>query len=390
IAYIGLGLVALTAVAGAVVQRPLSGHWLLQPGFLSGITLPTLLVHATSLFSALLLVCILGTWLRRWRSSILEAGLFALALGPATLKALGEVTNLVPPLPSLLGLLLLLPGMGMVGSVFLRRTQRDAEALERLSRRQEPEADERTSPLGLAQSPLARSERLAALGHLAGGVAHQINNPAAAVSANLDYLLREQARTGGPPEDYRECLEDSCLAIKRIARVVRQLLDTGHGARRALEPVSVPESCAIALSQCRSALPTSVHVDLQMDSGLRVLATERVLVQALTNLLLNAAQAIGEAPSGHIVLRGEHHGDLVVLTVADSGPEIPEEQRPRLFEPFSSRGPHGAEMGLGLAASLGLVRALGGKLELRETSSRGTIFEMRLAAAESRSMCQAS
>jgi len=125
-----------------------------------------------------------------------------------------------------------LVAVGALGSSLARAFVASARQVDHLSRSLERLVAERTEALVAAEAALFRTEKMAALGQLAAGVAHEINNPAAAIEANLAYL-RDGIDTGQLPTDARECVDESLQAIARITRIVLQLLDSGRAAARA-------------------------------------------------------------------------------------------------------------------------------------------------------------
>ncbi len=274
-----------------------------------------------------------------------------------------------------------------VGSIGARRFVQDARELDALSRQLEHLVEERTRELAAVQTASMRNEKLAAIGRLAAGVAHEVNNPAAAVLANLEYLQSFLER-GEMPADARDCVEESLAAIARIARIVRQLLDAGRVAEGAqtVTPVRVADAVAVALSSSRSGRDEAIQIDVTVPVDLHVRGNAALLEQVLVNLFTNAAQAVTEARTklgpeaagrrGFIAIRAERDGDRVVMRVRDDGTGIGEEVRQRLFEPFFSTRPRHVGTGLGLAVSLGLVHTLGGELEVETTSAEGTTMRL--------------
>jgi signal transduction histidine kinase/ActR/RegA family two-component response regulator len=263
----------------------------------------------------------------------------------------------------------------------------DARALQELRGQLEAQVQERTQALAHAQEQLFRSEKLAALGQFSAGVAHEVNNPAAVVAANLSYLLSCRHEEGAWPEDAPDCLTESIAAIDRITAIVRQLLDAGRLAASPaitspvmLAPV-VTESVSISRARCGESVPVRV----ELDKDLRVVAQETLLVQVLSNLIVNAMQAIlPDRAEGRVVVRAEQIPNRVRLTVEDNGTGMSPEVLRRVFEPFFSTKPLNRGTGLGLAVSRGMVESLGGDLRLESTFGLGTraIVELPQAPSE--------
>lgn len=223
------------------------------------------------------------------------------------------------------------------------------------------------------------------MGQLSAGVAHEVNNPAAILSANLRYLAEVMGPGRPAPQDALECLRESEQAVDRIARIVRQLLDTSRIAVRGearAEPVELGRAAAEAVRLARARCPDA---DLSADvpAGLVALGVDSVLVQVLVNLLVNGAQAARPGARGRARIRAAAPTveGRVALAVEDDGVGMTPEVLARVFEPFFSTKPFGAGTGLGLAVSRGLVAGLGGELRLESWLGTGTCAFLELPAA---------
>ncbi|HEY8494406.1 MAG TPA: ATP-binding protein [Myxococcota bacterium] len=241
---------------------------------------------------------------------------------------------------------------------------------------------------------LLTSARLAAVGELAAGIAHEINNPLAYINANLR-ALRDQWLTlaeawhldrDKPPdfdelfEDGLDMLDESLEGVDRTAAIVRDVRAFSHagaGARERLDPHELFERAL------RMAEP---HLRTQRATVVRELApvpcvegVRRELEQVLLNLILNAAQSLAE--EGTVRVRTLPRGEEVVLSVADDGCGIPPELLDRIFDPFFTTKPAGEGTGLGLSISHEIVRRHGGRIEVRSQPGRGSEFLVLLPAA---------
>ena len=305
----------------------------------------------------------------------LAAGVLVLAIG---IHDAAVVCGVSLGTPSFLDVGFLIPILSMAIAGTYRLVGHAGE-LERLKSRLEEAVAERTRELERAQVALARAERLAALGQFSAGVAHEVNNPAAAISSNLHSL---KAQLGAElRRDLAECLDDSAAAVERIAELTRQLLFAGRTA--AAEPsslVAVDMSPAVdaALRAVRARVGPEVTLESQVPRGLAALACEGALVQVLSNLALNGAQAIPQGRPGRVTVRGAVEGERVVVTVEDDGDGISAEAMSHLFEPFYSTKPWGGGTGLGLAVSRGLVDAMHGALRFESAPGRGTRVSLDL------------
>ena len=199
--------------------------------------------------------------LRAARGGVHDARLHSLALGAIIVT--GSSDSLVACGMSRWPLLLSVGFLGSVGAMGWALT-RDfvtaARELDRLSSELETLVTERTKALFATETALFRAEKMAAVGQLSAGVAHEINNPAGALSANLAYLSESLAR-GTLPADTRECLDESSAAVQRIAKVVAQLLDSGRAAAQpnaAAASVSVLTVMQTALAMSKARIGTNV------------------------------------------------------------------------------------------------------------------------------------
>lgn len=257
-----------------------------------------------------------------------------------------------------------------------RALQRLAEALrseQALTRSQVESLREANLRLSRAQTELVSAERLATVGRLAAGVAHEVGNPLAGI---LGYL--SLARMKAPTAELKDYLERIDHEVQRIDRIVRGLLDLGRPETSSPGPVdvgSVVETC-VRLVRAAPEL-AGVSVELSLEPGVFARAETGPLSQILINLLLNAAQAMGGKGSVTVVTRREQ-GEVQLL-VRDQGPGIPPEVMPRLFEPFfTTKGRQGT--GLGLAVSLRLTQVMGGRLGAENLPEGGARFTVSLPA----------
>jgi C4-dicarboxylate-specific signal transduction histidine kinase len=285
--------------------------------------------------------------------------------------------------PYLIDIGFLLP-IAAVGYQMTARFTGDASALQALRLRLESLVEDRTRALAESQERLARSEKLAALGRLAAGVSHEVNNPAAAVAANLRYL-QEHALAGTFPEDAQECIGDSLNSVERIKRIVRQLSLAGRfTAPFAPEPVRLAWVAREGLRACRAGCGGRVALLAEVGEDLFTLDHAGALIQVLIHLVANGVQAIPAGRTdGRVVVRGERVGQRVRLVVEDNGAGMAPDVHRRLFEPFFSTKPFGDGFGLGLAVSRGLVQGLGGELTLENATGGGARAVIDLPEAAS-------
>jgi len=221
-----------------------------------------------------------------------------------------------------------------------------------------------------------RAERLALVGQLASGVAHEINNPLSYVKANLAWLRAEAAS-----DEAREAVEEGLGGVRRIAQIVADLRAFARAAPDEVEEFPLVEALEEA-QRIVAARLAGVRVVRELEAGPhRIRAVRRWLVQALVNLLANAADALEQAEPSRRWVRVElrRSGEELLLAVADGGPGIPDAVASRLFEPFfTTKGEKGT--GLGLALTREQVERSGGRIEVGREPGGGARFSVRLPA----------
>jgi two-component system, NtrC family, sensor kinase len=224
---------------------------------------------------------------------------------------------------------------------------------------------------------LRQREKLAAVGQLVSGVAHELNNPLAGISAFAQLL-----EGAGPltPEQ-RDAVDTIQMEAKRAAKIVSNLLLFSRQRQPERSSVDLNRVLADTLTLRRFVLSTEqIEVVTDFEPELpQTWADPFQLQQVVLNLLINAEHALaGRKGKRRVTLRTQRSGDRVVASVADNGPGIPEEMRRRLFEPFFTTKPVGEGSGLGLAISHGIIRQHGGHLRHRSSSGEGAAFEIEL------------
>ena len=227
---------------------------------------------------------------------------------------------------------------------------------------------------------LHQREKLAALGSLLAGVAHELNNPLSVVVARAAILEeRDDPAT-------REAASKIRAAAERCARIVRTFLAMARQEQPRRVPVVISEVVSAALDITGYALKTSgieVALDLAEDVP-PVLADADQLHQVFMNLIINAQQALQDQSLPRklsLTSRFDAGANAIRIAVADNGPGIPEAVRKRIFEPYFTTKPLGAGTGVGLAVCLGVVEAHGGTLTVESGDGSGTVFSIVLPAA---------
>lgn len=240
-----------------------------------------------------------------------------------------------------------------------------------------------------AQEEAAQARRLAAVGTLAAGAMHEINNPLATIGACAETLAM-QLTDAGMPEKLRESFAELCDIIDhevhRSKRILNGLLDFSRptGATRSpAELRDIIEQTLRLLKYHPTFRAMEVDVDVARDAKLVVRADRDQLVQVLMALMLNGMDAMNH--SGTICLRAFRspvRGEEVVMEVIDTGSGISAAVRQRLFEPFFTTKPPGRGTGLGLSICYGIVADHGGRIEVDSTVGKGSTFRVTLPLAE--------
>lgn len=242
------------------------------------------------------------------------------------------------------------------------------------------EVERATLSLKEAQDRLIRSERLASVGRLAAGLAHEVGNPIAALLGLEDLLLEG----GLEPIEQRDFLQRMRKETERINKILRDLLDFARPAEtgslvgaRGNVAEAVADTAALIAPQ-KDMRDVSLEISVADDLPLVVLSAEQ-LVQLVLNLVLNAVDALDGG--GKVRVSARANADGVELVVEDDGPGVSEAVRDRLFEPFVTTKEVGKGTGLGLAVCRGLVEAVGGSIALDSTARVGARFVVTLPNA---------
>jgi PAS domain S-box-containing protein len=224
---------------------------------------------------------------------------------------------------------------------------------------------------------LLESGKLAAIGQLAAGVAHEINNPLFAILGLVEFLLKD-AEAETKSHERLVLVQQTALEIKEI---VRALLDFAREPADVTTTVSVREVAAQTVDLVRRTIAAKdiEIVEHYGDGPTIVSGSPNQLKQIFLNLLTNAQQAMPEG--GTVTVAVENSGDLVRATVTDTGPGIPAETLALIFEPFYSSKRRSGGSGLGLSISRGIAQMHGGDLAAESLAGAGASFVLTLPAA---------
>ncbi|HZU81554.1 MAG TPA: PAS domain S-box protein [Polyangiaceae bacterium] len=238
------------------------------------------------------------------------------------------------------------------------------------------------------ESQLVQADRLAALGTMAAGMAHEINNPLAYLMLNLEWIARKLPDAAGNPagvERLLEVLAEARQGAQRVSAIVRQLASFSRAdgeTRHHVDLVAVVQS---AIKMTGHEVRHRARVTTSFESVRPVWANEARLEQVVVNLLMNASQALPEtrAASNEVRIVVRPGADRrAILEVSDNGEGIPADVLPRIFDPFFTTKPVGVGTGLGLSICHGIVASLGGDIAAFSEPGHGTTFRVVLPTVE--------
>ncbi|MBN9681680.1 MULTISPECIES: PAS domain S-box protein [unclassified Corallococcus] len=245
------------------------------------------------------------------------------------------------------------------------------------------------------QARLTLADRLASVGTLAAGIAHEINNPLAFVVSNLGFLSDEFRRhlSPGPgvrgvrPPDvaeWQEVLGEACEGAERVRQIVRQLKTFSRPDEERMTPVDVHAVLDSVVMMAANEIRHRARLRRDYGNVPQVMANEGRLCQVFLNLVVNAAQAIpeGSAHDHEVVLATRVSGGQVLVEVRDTGSGIAPEVMGRIFDPFFTTKPVGVGTGLGLSICHGIITGLGGDIQVDSTVGKGSTFRVVLPAPQ--------
>jgi signal transduction histidine kinase len=224
------------------------------------------------------------------------------------------------------------------------------------------------------QDQLVEAEKLALVGKLAAGIAHEINNPLTSVLTFSNLMLEQCA----PDDPRRERLRLMARETERARNIVRQLLNFGRETVIKPEKININQPVAeIADSLVAQEAFKGIELAMKLGDDLPEIEADPAQIgQVVLNMLLNAIHAI--TPPGRIEVSTRLAGTQVEIVFTDTGKGIPEEHLHKIFDPFFTTKDASKGTGLGLAVSYGIVKKHGGDIEVASTEGKGTIFTVRL------------
>lgn len=272
------------------------------------------------------------------------------------------------------------------------------------------EVKDKNQKLDQVESLLLHSEKMASLGTISAGIAHEINNPIAFVSSNLnrsrDYLGAMAGIIQGLQKriseekfqqfldaetdlnvdarkltfmmaDYPALMDETDEGIERIKKIIRDLKHFSHNQPEAFSPTDIATCMAMSLNLAKHELKNRITVSHSLPDSLPLInGSESQLSQVFMNVFVNAAQAI--EGKGNITIAGDCDEQWCTLTITDDGPGIAEETLKQIFEPFYTTKPIGQGTGLGLSISHDIIQHHGGTMTVESQLGAGTTFTIRL------------
>jgi two-component system NtrC family sensor kinase len=233
------------------------------------------------------------------------------------------------------------------------------------------------------EDQLRQSVKMAAVGTLTSGIAHELNNPLNNIALNTESLLDGFSELG--EEQKLRMLEQIYTQVERASSTVRNLLDFTRREAPTFAATSLAREVRHTARLTGNELTLAgVDLELELDDDLpQVMGNPRNLQQVFLNLILNAIQAMPDG--GRITVRGAVENDFVRVDVNDSGCGIPREHLDKVFDPFFTTKENGEGTGLGLSVSYGIVEKHGGRITVESELGEGTTFSVYLPVARSQS-----
>ena len=230
---------------------------------------------------------------------------------------------------------------------------------------------------------IVETGKLASIGELASGIAHEINNPVAIMVEEAgwieDLLEEEEFQEGENLSEFKRALEQIRTQGRRCKEITHKLLSFARKTDSRIQDVQLNDLVEelIALSAQRAKF-ANVDINVNLQENLPILhVSQTELQQILLNLINNALDAM-EKTGGTLNVSSELEGDYIVVEVADDGPGIPGPNLARIFDPFFTTKPVGKGTGLGLSICYGIIKKMGGDIEVRSTVDAGATFRVKI------------
>ena len=229
------------------------------------------------------------------------------------------------------------------------------------------------------QVQLLQAEKMASLGKLAAGVAHQINNPLGGITLFAKLMLEEYTLEKGAEEDLHRILRDA----ERARNTVKELLEFTRQTRHLMQPNNINDALQRTLFLIENqTLFQNIQLRKELQEDLPPVSSDaQQLYHLMMNIILNAAQAMDGNGILHIKTHYREKQDRVCIVISDTGPGIPEKALPHVFEPFFTTKDEGKGTGLGLSLAYNIVESHGGRMSARNNPEKGASFIIELPSA---------
>jgi PAS domain S-box-containing protein len=261
---------------------------------------------------------------------------------------------------------------GMIEDVSTRK--RNEELLLTMNETLERKVRERSEALRQSQEHLRRSERLASLGTLAAGIAHEINNPLNSILMSSDFAKRNL----GKPEIINQTLSVISDNTKRCGRIIKGVLQFARNQKTLKTAHELNSLVKNAADLMKTYIQTPLQINFNLsEEDLSVNANQTELEQVIVNILQNAADA---SSNGSLIINinTRKQGNTAELSIGDNGPGIPAEIMDKIFDPFFTTRNGNGGTGLGLSVAHGIVSDHGGSLKVKNLSKGGAVFTINL------------
>ncbi|HYK89225.1 MAG TPA: cache domain-containing protein [Acidobacteriota bacterium] len=258
----------------------------------------------------------------------------------------------------------------------VRELSKATQELRQLAENLESKVEERTAQLKAMQGHLIQTEKLAAIGKLAAGVAHEINNPLTGILTNSSLMLQDLPSNDARRDDLQIIVDETL----RCRKIVKGLLDFARQTKPQKQAVDLNVVLEDVFNLVRNQ--ASFHdIELELDQDRRlpaVMADKDQMRQVVLNIVLNAAEAMPNGGKIRASTRSDPQTNQVQISVQDNGPGIPDEVKSKIFEPFFTTKRTGT--GLGLAIAYGIMERHKGAISIDSTPGRGTTISLRIPA----------
>ena len=264
--------------------------------------------------------------------------------------------------------------ISIMNAQLFQQLAQSRDEIQKWNEELERRVEERTEELRRVQSQLIRAARLAAVGQLAAGVAHEINNPLSIILGFAQSILEQM--------DGNDRLREPLQIIERESlrgrQIIQNLLDFSRQSEPSFAQTDLKQLVEAALARLGHRISQQgIQVTISYPDGLpMVMADSQRLDQVLTNIMLNAIQAMPKG--GELGIQGRVVGREIWVTICDTGVGIPEENLTRIFDPFFTTKEVGQGTGLGLSVSFSIVKQHRGTIDVESTPDKGTCFTIKL------------